>query len=416
MLADPVDEPAGLRVGLVAGPLGDRLHPVKQLLLPPPQLRVLLAGTRRRRGFRGHGDRLDLDFFLGLDEIGLLFAPLVVGRGRREEEVVCLVVRRRGRFPFAPPSRGSGRIGLLPGGVVRLLLLPVAFDGPPMDRQTARERLDRRQQPLLEADDEQAGCRLGLAGGVGVALLAGGAVFVEQARQLQLGRVRRQPVDDDAFDAPLRKAALRRADVLLQAPDHHVLKCLAPPHLHAAGEPVGIEQFQQRREAVRMPVVRRGRQEEPMLEARREITDGPRELRLDAVAPAARRCRVMRLVEDEQAPRPHRAEPGPHRIGVARIDQQVVRHEEPAVGHPRIHPEAALATHPTQVGAVEDLEHQTEAILQLALPLLQHRRRRGDDDRLRLPAQQQLPGDEPRLDGLAEPGVVGDEQIDPRQP
>ena len=153
-----------------------------------------------------------------------------------------------------------------------------------------------------------------------------------------------------------------------------------------------------------------------MLEAPREITDGPRELRLDAVATAARRRRMMRLVQDEQAAGPHRAEPGPHRLGVARIDQQVVRHEEPAVGHPRIHAEAALATHPTQVGAVEDLEDQPEAILQLSLPLLQHRRRGRDDDRLRLPAQQQFAGDETRLDGLAEPGVVGDEQIDPRQP
>ncbi len=147
---------------------GDRLHPVEQLLLPFPQLRVLSAGIGRRGGFRGHGDHLDLDFFLGLDDIGLLLAPLVVGRGRREEEVVCLVARWRGRFPFTRLPRTGGRIGLLPGGVARLPLLPVAFDGPPMDRQTARERLDRRQQPLLKAHDEQAGGRLGLAGGVGV--------------------------------------------------------------------------------------------------------------------------------------------------------------------------------------------------------------------------------------------------------
>ena len=120
----------------------------------------------------------------------------------------------------------------------------------------------------------------------------------------------------------------------------------------------------------------------------------------------------MRLIEDEQAARSHRAEPGPHRIGVARIDQQVVRHEEPAVGHPRIHAEAALPAHARKVGPVENLEHQTEAILQLSLPLLQNRRGRRYDDRLRLPAQQQLAGDESGLDGLAEPGVVGDEQVD----
>ena len=84
--------------------------------------------------------------------------------------------------------------------------------------------------------------------------------------------------------------------------------------------------------------------------------------------------------------------------------------------HPRVDAEAALATHARQVGAVENLEDQPEAVLQLALPLLEHRRRGRDDDGLRLAAQQQLAGDQPRLDGLPEPGVVGDEQVDPRQP
>ena len=83
--------------------------------------------------------------------------------------------------------------------------------------------------------------------------------------------------------------------------------------------------------------------------------------------------------------------------------------------HPGIHAEATLPAHAPQVGEVENLEHQPEAILQLSLPLLQHRRRGRDDDRLRLPAQQQLASDEPRLDGLAKPGVVRDEQIHPRQ-
>ena len=125
---------------------------------------------------------------------------------------------------------------------------------------------------------------------------------------------------------------------------------------------------------------------------------------------------MVRLIEDEQAARPQGAEPRPHGVGVARVDQQVVRHEEPAVGHPRVDPEAALAPHARQVGAVENLEHQPETVLELALPLLEHRRRGRHDDGLRLAAQQQLAGDQPRLDGLPEPGVVGDEQVDPRQP
>ncbi len=86
------------------------------------------------------------------------------------------------------------------------------------------------------------------------------------------------------------------------------------------------------------------------------------------------------------------------------------------MGAPRVHAEAALAAHPRQVGAVEDLEHEAEALLELVLPLLEDRRRRGDDDGLRLLAQQQLAGDEARLDRLAEAGVVGDEEVDARQP
>ena len=67
------------------------------------------------------------------------------------------------------------------------------------------------------------------------------------------------------------------------------------------------------------------------------------------------------------------------------------------------------------VGAIENLEHETEALLQLGLPLLDHGRRRGNDDRLRLLPQEQLPRDQPRLDRLAQPRVVGDEEVDARE-
>ena len=65
--------------------------------------------------------------------------------------------------------------------------------------------------------------------------------------------------------------------------------------------------------------------------------------------------------------------------------------------------------------AVEDHEDKAEALLHLRLPLLQNGRRRSDHDRLRLFPQQQLARDEAGLDGLAEAGVVGDEEIHARQ-
>ncbi len=112
-----------------------------------------------------------------------------------------------------------------------------------------------------------------------------------------------------------------------------------------------------------------------MLEASGEIAHGARELGLDAIAPAARRRRVVRLVEDQQAPGQHRPEPFPHRVRVGRVDQEVVGDQESAVRAPRVDAEPSLAAHSREVGAVEDLEYEPKALLELGLPLLEHRRR-----------------------------------------
>ena len=152
-----------------------------------------------------------------------------------------------------------------------------------------------------------------------------------------------------------------------------------------------------------------------MLEAPGQVAHRPGELGLDSVASARRGRRVMGFVQDQQAARRHRTEPLPHGVGVRRVRQQSVRHQETAVGAPRIDAEAALPSHPRDVGPVQDLEDEAEPLFHLPLPLLQHRGRRGDHDRLRLLAQQELAGDQAGLHGLAQPRVVGDEQVDPRQ-
>jgi hypothetical protein len=153
-----------------------------------------------------------------------------------------------------------------------------------------------------------------------------------------------------------------------------------------------------------------------MLETAAEIADSASELRLDPITAAARRRGVVGLVENQKAPRQQRAEPLPHRIGVGRIAQQVVRDEKPAVRPPRVDREATLATHPRDVVAIEDLEDKTEALVQLRLPLLEHRRRRRDNDRLGLLTQQQLARDQAGLDRLTETSIVGDEEVGARQP
>ena len=78
-------------------------------------------------------------------------------------------------------------------------------------------------------------------------------------------------------------------------------------------------------------------------------------------------------------------------------------------------PKPPVAAHLRQVGAVQDHEQETEALLHLPLPLLQHGGGGGDDHGAYFLAQQQLAGDKSSLDGLAEAGVVGDEQVHARQ-
>ena len=80
---------------------------------------------------------------------------------------------------------------------------------------------------------------------------------------------------------------------------------------------------------------------------------------------------------------------------------------------PGVGREPALPPHPGQVLPVEDLEPETEPLLHFALPLFKHRRRGRDDDGADLLAEQQLASDQAGLDGLAQPGVVGNEQVDP---
>src|SRR5262249_8661668 len=159
----------------------------------------------------------------------------------------------------------------------------------------------------------------------------------------------------------------------------------------------------------RVAVVRRCREKEPVLEPGGEVAHRACELRLDPVAPAARGSCVVRLVEDQETSRQELPEPLAHRVGVVRVDEQVVCDEEPAVGPQRVAREAALPTDLCQVAAIQNLEGETESLLQLCLPLLENGWWRRDDNRLRLLAKQELAGDQPGFDRLAETGVVSDE-------
>ena len=396
VLANPVDEPAGLGIGQVPALVRNLLHPLDEPLLAGPKRGI---GVCPPFGLGSQGDGLDLFLLLGFDLLARPVGPFVVGIRRLQEK--DRVARARCRRIWS--ARGL------------LRLLPTTLDGLAMHLEAARERLDGRQQPLLQPDDEQTGRGPRLAGRARVPLLTRRAIFVEQTGQLQLGCIFRKAGDLHPLDVPFRKPALDLAEILLQAADHHVVEDTPAAHRDAAREAIRIEQLQQRGEAVRVTVVRRGGQEQPVLETLREIADRAGELRLDAVAPAGGRCGMVRLVENQQAAGRHRPQPLAHWIRVGRVDQQVVGDQEAAVGAPGVDAEAAFTAHPGDMAPVEDYEDQPETVLQLALPLFQHRRWHGGDDRLDLAAQEQLAGDQARLDGLAEAGVVGDEEVDARE-
>ena len=156
----------------------------------------------------------------------------------------------------------------------------------------------------------------------------------------------------------------------------------------------------------------RGGEEEAVLEPVGQVADRAGELGLDPVLAGRRRRGVVGLVENQQAARQALAEPFPHRFGVGGVAQQVVGDEEPGVGAPRVRAETALAAHLGDIAAVEHLEDESEPLFHLGPPLVEHRRRRRHDHLPRLAAEEEFLGDEAGLDGLAEAGVVGDEQVD----
>ena len=88
-------------------------------------------------------------------------------------------------------------------------------------------------------------------------------------------------------------------DVGLQAADHHPGQVLLVG-LDASGEPLVVEQFQERRERFLEAVVRRRGEEEPVLEVRRERSDGLGAQAVDGVVAGARRRNVVRLVDDQK--------------------------------------------------------------------------------------------------------------------
>jgi hypothetical protein len=393
VLAHPREEPLRARVDLVPVRLGDLRHAVEQGGRARPEGGCVAGGVVSAEGLAGELDlRVDLGLHLRLGELG----PLVVAPGRLDGEGELPLVDLRGAL-------GDGGVDLLERAAA-------------VDPEGAREGLDGGEQPLLEGDGHQRRSRLGRARGAGEEGLAHGAVLVEQAREFELGRRVGQAVDVDLDDLADGELARRLAQVALEAAHHHGVELLGRLDLFAANEALRVEDLHQRREGVGVPVVRRRREEELVVEARRDLAQHAGHLGVDGVLRTARGCGVVGLVEDEQrGPGALVGEPVAQGAGVLLVAQEGVRDDEARVRRPGVHAVAALAALGEHVVPVEDHEGQPEAGIELVAPLEHHRGRRRDDDAPHLLAHEELAEDEPRLDGFAEPDIVRDEEVHARQ-
>src|SRR5438132_1028393 len=93
-----------------------------------------------------------------------------------------------------------------------------------------------------------------------------------------------------------------------------------------------------------MSVMRRGREEKPVLEAIRKAPDGFGDLRIDSVLLTAGRSGVVRFIENQERSRAELVQPIPQPACVGFVDQQTMRDKETRMCRPWIHAETALAS------------------------------------------------------------------------
>jgi hypothetical protein len=241
------------------------------------------------------------------------------------------------------------------------------------------------------------------------------AVLIEECREAEFRSIGRETINIDLNDlAKGKNAKAGFAEILFQPADHDGVQMVFV-HRDAAAEPLGVEDLKEGRETVRVPVVRRRREEQTMLEPRSEVTNGSRNFRVDGVLlPTGGSC-VVSFVKNQKRPGPEFPQPVSKRACVGLVDEQPVRHQETGVCTPGINAEATLPANALHVFLVQDLEHQAKACLKLILPLEKHRGRAGDDDLLGFLAKKEFSGNQGCLDSFSQPYVIRDEEIGPRE-
>src|SRR5208337_231780 len=173
-------------------------------------------------------------------------------------------------------------------------------------------------------------------------------------------------------------------------------------------------------EALGGAVVRSSRQEELVLEVWREQADGLGAKRVGGILAPTCGGTVVGLVHDQH-------------VVAAGIDglalcgqclteepkgplslEKVDRCDQPREVTPWVDVNAPFASQVTHQFAIDDAEVEPELVPHLVPPLDLKRSRADDEYSARTVADDEFERDEPRLDGLAQAHVVGDQEVDPR--
>jgi hypothetical protein len=123
------------------------------------------------------------------------------------------------------------------------------------------------------------------------------AVIGELLPQVELGCIFWKTRDRNAFHRALREGFAEATQIGFQSPDHHRLE-ISRTDFYAAGKALGVEHFEQSREAVGMSVARSSGEEQSMLEAMSQIVHCSGQLARNRIARATGRSRVVRFVKD----------------------------------------------------------------------------------------------------------------------
>ncbi len=284
-----------------------------------------------------------------------------------------------------------------------------------MDLQRSGERGDGRQKALLQPDEGELRHGISTPGLGGKPRGTHFAVGGKPPIEVELQCFSRKAIDHDLLDSALGKGFAETAKIRFEAPDHDRFEVLRA-NLNATCEALRIQDLQQGGEGVAVPVVRRRAEEQPVLEALRQAAHDLGELARHRIAPATGRGGVMSLVEHQQGTGAELAQYVREACRVGLLGEEAMGDDEAGARRPRVDPKAAG---PPQLGnplPIDDLEGEAELGLELVLPLHRHGRRRRDDDEFDASPQQHLAHDKAGLDGLPEADVIGDQQVDARQP